>query len=87
NAIDYPLLGVAVSIKGSKARVCVGGIGPAPHVYDLKDLSGTLLKEVAQKARQEAKPVSNTTLSAGYRKRMVHVLTQRAAKRALKEGK
>ena len=87
NAIDYPLLGVAVSINESKARVCVGGIGPAPFVYDLKDLSGTSWKEVAQKARQEAKPVANTTLSAGYRKRMVHVLTQRATQRALKEGK
>jgi 4-hydroxybenzoyl-CoA reductase subunit beta len=86
NAIDYPLLGVAVSMKDGKARVCVGGIGPAPLVYDLKDISGTVLKEVAQKARQESKPVSNTTLSPGYRKRMVHVLTQRATQRALKEG-
>lgn len=87
NAIDYPLLGVAVSMIGGKGKVCVGGIGPAPLVYDLKDLSGAGLKEVAQQARQEARPVSNTTLSAGYRKKMVNVLTQRAIKRALKEGK
>ncbi len=87
NAIDYPLLGVAVSMIGGKGKVCVGGIGPAPLVYDLKDLSGAALKEVAQQARQEARPVSNTTLSAGYRKKMVNVLTQRAIKRALKEGK
>ena len=87
NAIDYPLLGVAVSMNGGKGKVCVGGIGPAPLVYDLKDLSGAGLKEVAQKARQEAKPVSNTTLSPNYRKKMVNVLTQRAIKRALKEGK
>jgi 4-hydroxybenzoyl-CoA reductase subunit beta len=87
NAIDYPLLGVAVSMKDGKGRVCVGGIGPAPLVYDLKDVSAAALKEVAQKARQEARPVSNTTLSPNYRKKMVNVLTQRAIKRALKEGK
>lgn len=87
NAIDYPLLGVAVSIMDGKRRVCVGGIGPAPKVYDLKDLSTGALKEVAKQARQEARPVSNTTLSPGYRKKMTQVLTERAVKRAMKEGK
>jgi len=87
NSIDYPLLGVAVSVSNKKGRVCVGGIGPAPLIYDLKDLEGASVKEPAQKARQEAKPVSNTTLSPAYRKKMVDVLTQRAIKRALKEGK
>ncbi|MCD6304714.1 MAG: FAD binding domain-containing protein [Deltaproteobacteria bacterium] len=87
NAIDYPLLGVAVSIRNGSGRVCVGGIGPAPRVYPLKDLSKTSLKEVAQHARQEAKPVSNAALSPGYRKKMVQTLTQRAVKRALKEEK
>jgi len=87
NSIDYPLLGVAVSVSNKKGRVCVGGIGPAPLIYDLKDLEGAYIKDPAQKARQEAKPVSNTTLSPAYRKKMVDVLTQRAIKRALKEGK
>ena len=87
NSIDYPLLGVAVSVSNKKGRVCVGGIGPAPLIYDLKDLEGASIKDPAQKARQEAKPVSNTTLSPAYRKKMVDVLTQRAIKRALKEGK
>jgi len=87
NAIDYPLLGVAVSIQDGKGRVCVGGIGPAPKAYDLKDLSASALKEVAKQARHEARPVSNTTLSPGYRKKMTQVLTERAVKRAMKEGK
>jgi len=87
NAIDYPLLGVAVSIQDGKGRVCVGGIGPAPRVYDLKDLSGAGLKGVAEQARQEARPVANTTLSAGYRKKMVQVVTERAIKQAMKGGK
>ena len=87
NAIDYPLLGVAVSVKDGKARVCVGGIGPAPRAYDLKDLSAGTVKEAAKQARQEAKPVSNATLSPGYRKKMVQVLIERAVKRAMKEGK
>jgi len=87
NAIDYPLLGVAVSIRDGKGRVCVGGIGPVPKAYDLKDLSASALKEVAKQARQETRPISNTTLSPGYRKKMVQVLTERAVKRAMKEGK
>ncbi len=87
NSIDYPLLGVAVSVNNKKGRVCVGGIGPAPLIYDLKDVEGASVKEPAQKARQEAKPVSNTTLSPAYRKKMVDVLTQRAIKRAIKEAK
>jgi len=87
NSIDYPLLGVAVSVNNKKGKVCVGGIGPTPLAYDLEDLEGASVKELAQKARQEAKSVSNTTLSPAYRKKMVDVLTQRAIKRALKEGK
>jgi len=87
NAIDYPLLGVAVSIRNGSGRVCVGGIGPAPRVYELQDLSKASLRQAAQQARHDARPVSNTTLSPGYRKKMVQVLTERAVKRALKEGK
>ena len=74
-------------MNNKKGKVCVGGIGPTPLAYDLEDLEGASVKELAQKARQEAKSVSNTTLSPAYRKKMVDVLTQRAIKRALKEGK
>jgi 4-hydroxybenzoyl-CoA reductase subunit beta len=86
-SIDYPLLGVAVSVKDNAGRVCVGGMGPTPLVYNLKNINNATLKDVAKKAYSNARPVSNTTLSPGYRKKMVSVLIQRAIKKALKEGK
>jgi 4-hydroxybenzoyl-CoA reductase subunit beta len=86
-SIDYPLLGVAVSIKDNAGRVCVGGIGSSPLVYNLENINNDTFKDVAKKAYNSARPVANTTLSPGYRKKMVSVLIQRAIKRALKEGK
>ena len=86
-SIDYPLLGVAVSVKDNAGRVCVGGIGLSPVVYNIENVNNGTLKDIAEKARNNARPVANTTLSAGYRKKMVSVLIQRASKKALKEGK
>lgn len=87
DSMDYPLVGVAASITGSRARVCVGGVGLAPRVYDLKNVSDAALKEAAEKAYSEAKPVANATLSPAYRKKMVGVLFKRAIKKAMQEGK
>jgi len=86
-SIDYPLLGVAVSIKDNAGRVCVGGIGSTPLVYSLENINKDTFTNVAKKAYNNARPVANTALSPGYRKKMVSVLIQRAIKRALKEGK
>jgi 4-hydroxybenzoyl-CoA reductase subunit beta len=85
NSIDYPLLGVAISVIGKKGKVCVGGIGPAPLVYDLKGLDSASIKDLAKEARKQARPVANTVLSPGYRKKMVEVLIQRAMDRASRE--
>ena len=86
-SIDYPLLGVAVSVKDNAGRVCVGGIGSTPLVYNLENINSGTIKDIAEKASNNVKPVSNTTLSPVYRKKMVSVLIQRAIKKALKEGK
>lgn len=88
NSIDYPLLGAAVSITSNKGRVCVGGIGPAPLVYDMKEIdNAAAIKELAKEARKQARPVANTVLSAGYRKKMVEVLIQRGMDRVSREVK
>jgi len=87
DSIDYPLLGVAVSIKGNTGRVCVGGIGPTPLVYNFKNINDSTFKDVAEKAYSNVRPVSNTTLSPNYLKKMVSVLIQRASKKVLQEGK
>ena len=87
NAIDYPLLGVAVSVISKRGKVCVGGIGPAPLIYDLKEIEAASIRELSKEARKEARPVANTVLSPGYRKKMVEVLIERAVDRASKEGR
>ncbi len=87
DSMDYPLVGVAVSMIGAKARACVGGVGLAPRVYDLKNLNQTAVEEALEKASADAKPVMNATLSPAYRKKMVAVLLKRAIKRVLREGK
>ena len=86
-SMDYPLVGVAVSAVGSGAKICVGGVGLKPLMYEIKNTSEAGIKEIADKASTDAKPVSNTVLSALYRKKMVGVLIKRAIKRAIGEGK
>jgi 4-hydroxybenzoyl-CoA reductase subunit beta len=86
-SIDYPLVGVAVSLKDASRRVCVGGLGPSPLVYGLEGTGANELEGVAQNAYAGAKTVSNAVLAPAYRKRMVSVLVKRAIHRALQEGK
>ena len=87
DSMDYPLAGVAVSAKGTAARICVGGVGLVPRPYGLKNIGESSVKDIAQKAYTDAKPVENATLSPVYRKKMVGVLLKRAVKRVLREGK
>jgi 4-hydroxybenzoyl-CoA reductase subunit beta len=81
DAVDYPLVGVAVSVKGPSALVGVGAIGPVPRVYPLEQVDEKSVKEVAARAVAEAKPVWNAVLSPVYRKKMVGVLIKRAIKK------
>ena len=81
DSMDYPLVGVAVSVKGSSTRVCVGGVGPAPRVYQLNKLDEASIKDGAGQAVADAKPVLNAVLSPAYRKKMVGVLFKRAIKK------
>ncbi|BBO85079.1 hypothetical protein DSCO28_56450 [Desulfosarcina ovata subsp. sediminis] len=84
-SIDYPLVAVAACVKGDHARICVGGIGPAPLVYDLTGLDTDRIVDASRGTYADAKAVRNTTLSAEYRKRMAGVLFRKAVNRALKE--
>ncbi len=87
DSMDYPLVGVAVSVADGKVRACVGGIGPEPRVYDLKSANDGAVNEAADKAYTDARPASNTVLSAAYRKKMVPVLLKRAVKKVMQGGK
>jgi 4-hydroxybenzoyl-CoA reductase subunit beta len=87
-SMDYPLAGVAVSVIDGKARICVGGVGAAPRLYVLGDAKdAAAIRDAADKASADAKPVANATLSPAYRKKMVGTLVRRAVKRVLAEGK
>jgi len=86
DSMDYPLVGVAVSMKGASARICVGGVGLLPRVYSLKDINESRIKETVDRAVAEAKPVVNATLSPSYRKKMVGVLVSRAIKKVQRGG-
>lgn len=86
NSIDYPLAAVALAMKKAFARICVGGVGPAPLVYELTPTDEEALRNAAQKACTEVKAVPNATLSPAYRKKMVGVLFRRAVQKVLKEG-
>lgn len=88
DSMDYPLVGVAVTAVGAKARVCVGGVGISPRMYEIRSISDTAaVKEIAEKAYADARPVANSTLSPVYRKKMVGVLLKRAVKKVQQEGK
>lgn len=86
DSLDYPLVGVAVSRKGEVTRVCVGGVGPAPRLYQLPKLDDLSAREAAARAAAEAKPVLNTVLPPAYRKKMVGVLFKRAIKKVQQGG-
>ncbi len=87
-SMDYPLVGVAVSAAGAGAKICVGGVGLQPMMYELKNAGIEAgIKEIADKASTDAKPVANAVVSPVYRKKMVGVLIKRAVKRAIGEGK
>jgi len=86
DSMDYPLVGVAVSMKDSSTRVCVGGVGLSPRVYNLKNINENSVKDTADQAVAEAKPVMNAALSPVYRKKMVGVLFKRAIKKIQRGG-
>ena len=84
-SIDYPLVAVAACLKEDSTKVCVGGVGPAPLVYDLKGMDPDAIADASHCTYTDAKAVGNTTLSPEYRKRMAGVLFRRALNKVLKE--
>ncbi|HPP05763.1 MAG TPA: FAD binding domain-containing protein [Syntrophorhabdaceae bacterium] len=85
-SIDYPLVGVAVTVKNNDAKVAVTGIGPSPRLYELKEIDEKSINDVADWACEDAKPVSNAVLTPSYRKKMVGVLIKRAFKKIASGG-
>ncbi len=80
-AIDYPLLGVAFTVRNGERRLALGAVGPRPISFPVQDL-----EEAAERASAEVSPIPNTVLSPPYIKRMAKVLSLRVMRRVLEEG-
>ena len=82
-SIDYPLLGVALSMADGKGRLSVGAVGPKPTVWDFESEGIDL---VAEKAPQGLQAIGNTVLDPSYRRNMAEVFSRRLIQRVLKGG-
>ena len=77
----------------SEVKIALGAVAPtpirAPKAENLlrgKPLGAELLRQAAEVASEECKPISDIRGSAEYRKEMVRVLTQRALNQAKEEA-
>ena len=86
-AIDYPLLGVALTVADGKGRLVVGALGPKPLVFETSKLSRRAVMETAQAVLKQVRPVGNTVVEPEYRKQMIPVLVGRLADRVIKGAK
>lgn len=91
NSIDYPLAGVAVTMKAASDGTCLDvrvgltGVNPAPLLVPAarellvgKQANAALLEELAHEAIRTAKPLTTSASTPEYRREMVRVLTKRA---------
>lgn len=86
-AIDYPLLGVAFSFVDNTGTLAVGAIGPKPLVVGLKALSQGAIGDAVKALLKQVRPVGNTVLDPGYRKRMVSVFAARLVNQVMEGTK
>ena len=90
-SIDFPILGVAVALKlegdgvCSDARIVLGAVASRPVVADAaarllvgNEITPELIEAAAEAAYKPAKPLDNTDMALGYRKKMVKVYVTRA---------
>ena len=95
-AMDLAIVGVAVLIMVdsdrvtcSDCRIALGAAAPIPiraiaaeKTLAGRELTDSLIEEVAQLAAEESRPISDVRASAAYRKEMVGVLMGQAIRQA-----
>ncbi|HEV2495445.1 MAG TPA: FAD binding domain-containing protein [Terriglobia bacterium] len=98
-SIDYPLAGVAVTMKKNAEGVCLDArlaltaVNPAPKlVAAAESLRGrrydpALVEEVAHEAIRTAKPLRTSASTMEYRRHMVRVYVRRALKELWLNGR
>jgi 4-hydroxybenzoyl-CoA reductase subunit beta len=90
-SFDFPVLGVAVAVRTDpsaavcEAKIVLGGVAARPltlpsaaHALLGQPLCEETIAGAAEQAYRVAKPVDNSDLTLGYRKRMVRVYLTRA---------
>jgi 4-hydroxybenzoyl-CoA reductase subunit beta len=90
-SIDFPILSVAVSLKVADdgtceaARLVLGAVSsrpfPIPEAEELligEQITKELVQDVSAIAAKSAKPLDNTDMALGYRKKVTHVYVARA---------
>ena len=95
-SIDFPILGAAVALKlegdgtCADARIVLGAVASRPVVVTeaAKMLAGNkitreLIEAVAEVASRPAKPLDNTDMALGYRKKLARVYVARALAEAV----
>lgn len=90
-SFDFPVLGVAAAASPDRSgrcrevRLVLGAVGSEPHVcteaQDMlrdKTLTAELIDRAAEVASKPSRPLDNSDLDHGYRKRMTRVFVTRA---------
>ena len=98
-SIDFALVGVAAAVRLDEsgtctdARVALGAVTSQPVRVEAAEralvgrpLDGDAIAEAAEAAAAVAKPMKNTDLTPGYRKRMVRVYVTRALRELAAPG-
>ena len=96
NSIDFPILGVVTAFSFDKfdvcaqARIVLGAVASCPlrvteaeKILIGRKLTAERIKTAAQAASKLAKPMDNTDMTLGYRKKMVSKFVEEAIKEAL----
>jgi 4-hydroxybenzoyl-CoA reductase subunit beta len=91
DSIDYPLAGVAVSLRADRdglcreARVALAAVNPAPREvaeagewFEGQKATPELIERVALAAVRTAKPLTTSASTPVYRREMVRLFTRRA---------
>jgi 4-hydroxybenzoyl-CoA reductase subunit beta len=86
DSIDYPIVGVAISLVSGKGNVAVGAIGGKPLRFEFNENETGWGERIAKEASDRVRPVANTVLSPAYRKRVAGILVKRVARKLAGEG-
>jgi 4-hydroxybenzoyl-CoA reductase subunit beta len=87
DSMDYPLVGVAVSLVNGKGGVAIGAIGGKPLWFDFSENEVGWGERIAREATDIVRPVANTVLSPAYRKKMTGILVKRIARKLSEEDR